>query len=185
MGNWNFEATIYPSVTVSIDATRQAGSGASRETGLWVWVDRGVPRVEGSGKSVGRLLNALTGLQRSGRGAGRCLGRWPGVAIQGVVARPLWRLRLGQATRMRSSFHRCRWAMPRAAPSITSRLSSALMVTLAIPLRVMCPKPRCSFKRLFTRSMLVRRRYSLPHFLVSLGTGGCRLGSSVMGNFST
>ena len=90
-----------------------------------------------------------------------------------------------QATSVRSSLNLWRWAIPAAAASITSRLSNDLTVTLAMPLTVICPSPRSFFTRLFTRSMAVRSLYSRPNFLLSLGTGGCLLGSVSMGSLST
>ena len=88
-------------------------------------------------------------------------------------------------TRQRTSFSLWRWAIPTAAASITSKLSNDLAVTLAIPLSVIFPNPSSSFTRLFTRSTDVRSRYSLTHFLLSLGTGACLLGSCIMDSLST
>ena len=78
-----------------------------------------------------------------------------------------------------------RRAIAIAAASITSKLSVAFTVTLALPLSVIAPSPSNSFIRLFTRSTDERSLYSLCHFRLSLGTGGCRLGSSPMGCLST
>jgi hypothetical protein len=72
----------------------------------------------------------------------------------------------------RSSLNLWRWAIPTAAAVITSRLSIALTVTLAMPLAVIDPNPSSSFNRLFTRSMALRSRYNLCHLGLSLGMGG-------------
>ncbi len=74
--------------------------------------------------------------------------------------------------------------MPTAAASITSRLSKDLTVTMAIPRSIIFPNPSSPFTRLLTRSTKVRSRYNLAHFLLSLGTGGCRRGLAIMGSLS-